>query len=96
MVSKDLLKEYALICAKEKQVLGKKAELKLKIESQLPQEPTDIKTELGKYTMVSNKKWEFSPEVQEMEDNLKIMKIDEQESGTAKMSESFGLRFRGV
>ena len=94
MPDKELLKEYALICAKEKQIVGKKAELKAMIEDQLPQESGSFKSPFGKFTMVGTKKWNYTPSVTRLEEDLKILKIEEQESGVAKAEEKFGLRFK--
>lgn len=90
----ELQSSYAAVCRQEKEVAELKNAIKAEIESRLPQEPVTIETADGSFNMVSQKKWEYSPAVKMLEEDVKILKVEEQEQGVATMSETFGLRFR--
>lgn len=85
--------EYAEVCNTEKEIAAKKADLKAQIEDILPQKPVDIKTDYGTFKMVSQPKWDYSPAVKRLEEDVKILKVEEQEQGLATKTETFGLRF---
>lgn len=90
----ELQSSYAAVCRQEKEIIDQKNALKQQIESLLPQEPVTIKTADGSFSMVSQKKWEYSRAIKMLEEDVKILKVQEQEQGVATMSETFGLRFR--
>lgn len=85
--------EYAEIAIQEKEIAAKKARVKQNIEELLPQESTTLDTTYGKFTMVGRKNWTYSPAVKRIEEDLKILKVEEEESEVATYEEVFGLRF---
>lgn len=96
-----LLREYAELSNKEKAIVADKKKLKENIEALAPSDPTEVdewnkengKTEYGSFKLVSQKTWHYSPSVTKLEEDVKILKIEEQESGMANYEEKFGLRF---
>lgn len=98
----ELQAEYADICKQEKQITSAKAKVKAAIEALAPTEdPQEVdkwnalygKTPYGSFKLVSKKTWLYSPVVDRLDEDLKILKIEEQENGTAIATENFGLRF---
>lgn len=97
----ELQANYANVCAREKDILTTKAAIKAEIESLAPTTPEEViswnevegKSPYGNFRMVSQKRWSYSPAVDRLAEDLKILKIEEEEAGTATYSESFNLRF---
>lgn len=89
----DLQREYAEIVVREKAVNADKSRVKAAIEKELGQSPVSIETQYGKFTMVGRKKYEYSPAVERLTEDLSILKVEEEESGVATAEEVFSLRF---
>lgn len=88
-----LQREYSEIKLASKELAEREAKVKKEIEDMLPQEPTDIKTPYGTFKMVVNRKWQYSPAVERLTEDLKILKVEEEEQGLATATETYGLRF---
>ena len=97
----ELQAEYAAICNREKAVAEQKARVKAEIENLAPDTPEEIekwnaengKTDDGSFKMVGTKSWKYSPAHTKLKEDIKILEVEEQESGTASFTEKFGLRF---
>lgn len=98
---KELQAEYAAVCQAEKAAVEAKQEIKAEIEALAPTTPEEVKkwneevgkTDYGSFKMVSQKRWHYSPSVVKLTEDLKILKVEEEESGVATFDETFGLRF---
>lgn len=98
---RELMSEYAGVCNREKAVAEQKSRIKAEIENLAPDTPEEIeqwnavngKTDDGSFKMVGTKTWTYSPAHSKLKEDLKILEVEEQESGVATFIEKFGLRF---
>ena len=87
-----LQKEYAEVIREEKKIKARKEILKQQIEDILGQD--SIKTEYGKFNMVSRASWSYTPAVNALAEDLEILKVEEQEREIATKTENYSLRFK--
>jgi hypothetical protein len=52
------------------------------------------KKEFGSFSLVSKKSWKYTPAVEKLNEDLKMLQFEEQEKGIAKASESHYLMFK--
>ena len=88
-----LFVQYAEVSQKEKEIETQKKALKSQIEDLLPSEPYTEKTQYGTFKMVGYPKITYTDAVNNLTEDLKMLKIEEEESGIATKELSFGLRF---
>ena len=93
-IPETLQKEYAGVIREEKKVKAQKELLKQQIEDILGQESTSVKTEVGKFSMVSRASWTYTPSVNALLEDVEILKVEEQERGIAEKKETYSLRFK--
>lgn len=87
------LKEYAELQTRIKADKARMDLIKGEIEAELGQQETKLDTEFGTFKMVGRKSWEYSETTQIAEEDLKILKVEEQEEGVATHTTSYSLRF---
>lgn len=92
-MEKELLKEYAQICAEEKVISARKEVIKVKLEELFGQQPITEKTSFGTFKMVERTTYEYSSDVTEAQEDLKMRMEDEKEQGIAIPTISYSLRF---
>ena len=84
-----MYKEYADLKLQLRILEAKEAQLKLAILSDLHKQKVDkIEGDYGKFTICQKKRWTYSRKLQKFEEDIKIQKIEEQESGKAKSEDS--------
>lgn len=88
----DKLSEYAKLCARIKADEARKKVLQAEIEAELGNEG-EVEKEFGTFKMVTRASWEYSDQLKEAEEDIKVRKTDEQESGIAVQSLNYNLRF---
>ena len=94
-----LLKTYADLKAQAKALDAEIEATEAKVLKYLEAEGVDtLKEDYGTFSVVTRKKWSYSPELVEKEKEYKTIikskQNDEQQSGEAKYEESKGLSFR--
>lgn len=89
----EVLQEYADLCVRMKADEARKKMLQAAIEDNFGQSETTVKMPYGTFKMVARKSWEYSDDVKEAEEDLKIRKQDEQEQEIAVPTVTYGLRF---
>lgn len=52
------------------------------------------KKDFGSFSLVSKKSWKYTPAVEKLNEDLKILQLEEQEKGIAKESVSHYLMFK--
>lgn len=92
----EVLKEYADLCVRMKADEARKKMLQTALEEQFGQKETTLKMPYGTFKMVSRTTYQYSDDVKEAEDDLKIRKQDEQEQGIATPNTVYGLRFNAA
>lgn len=94
-MEKTLLKEYAKL--REKIADLEKTEKILKeaiIKDMEKNKLEKLESEFGNFTKAARKVWSYSKKVLKLEEEVKLKKIEEQEKGVAKMSETVYLVFK--
>lgn len=86
------LSEYATLCARMKADEARKKLLQAEIEAELGTEG-EIEKDFGTFKMVTRTSWEYSEQLKDAEEDLKIRKTDEQEQGVAVPVLNYNLRF---
>ncbi len=90
----DLYKEYAVLKAEQHLLEDKISEVNKKIvEDMASRETSESDTVWGKFTIATKKRYEYSDKVADLEERVKLAKLDEQERGKAKVVESNYLVF---
>lgn len=92
----QVLQEYAELCQRIKRDEARKKLLQAALEDQFGQQETTVKMPYGTFKMVSRTTYEYSDKLKEAEEDLKIMKQDEQEQGIATPNTVYGLRFNAA
>jgi hypothetical protein len=86
--------EYAAIDSELSLLEEKKQALRAKILDSLKEGGQDkVETPVGRFTVANKVKWVYSGVVTDMEEKLKVKKIQEQKKGTATESKSQYLLF---
>lgn len=94
-MNKEVLKEYAELKVQEKQIKLRIDELNPLIKADLVAQGLDkLPTNLGNFNIKRAKKWTYSEAVKKMEENLKLLKTEEEADGTATFVEVEQLEFR--
>jgi len=68
----------------------------LKLEILESQKEDKVENEFGVFNKRNKKSWTYSKKLQKQEDKLKVDKVDEQESGKAKVEISISLVFSPI
>lgn len=92
-ISTNKLEQYANLCKKEKEIKELKDLLKKQLEEEFGQKEHMEDTPLGIFKMVAYPKWTYSDTLNTMEEDVKMLKVTEQEKGTATKEVSYNLRF---
>lgn len=83
-MNEDLLKEYAILKVKIKELTKRESELKPQVLQSVVDNGEPIKKDYGTFVKSVKHNWEYSPQLQAEEEALKIKRLDEQERGVAK------------
>ena len=89
----QVLKEYADLCVRIKADEARKKMLQVALEEQFGQKEETVKMPYGTFKMVARTTYEYSDQLKEAEEDLKIAKQDEQEQNIAVPNTVYGLRF---
>ena len=93
-MNKQILAEYHLLDQEIKGLEAKKDELRKEILSNMQMEGTDkIAEDFGTFSKMVIKRFTYSDNVKQAEENIKIMKKVEEEQGFAKNASYETLRF---
>ena len=90
------LKEYAELQATIKEATARQKLIKEEIETEFGQHEHVEKTPFGTFKMVGRKSWEYSETTNIAEEDLKLLKVEEQEQEVATHSTNYSLRFNAV
>jgi hypothetical protein len=90
---KELIRDFETVKLSIKQLEAKEKEMKPLIAPLLE---VDEKIQLtqGKLYLKSMPKWNFSPKVTKLEEELRIAKADEKATGAAEMVENYVVEYR--
>jgi hypothetical protein len=90
----DLLKEYAKVQAKIKELEGKRDTIKVDIITELESTNTaELPTDYGTFSMIPKKTWTYSAKVAELAEKLKLTQTKEQQKGIATCEIANYLKF---
>lgn len=92
----EVLQEYADLCFRMKADEARKKMLQAALEEQFGQKEETVKMPYGTFKMVARTTYQYSDELKRAEEDVKIMKADEQEQGIATPNITYGLRFNAV
>lgn len=94
-MNETILQEYADVKRKIKELEKQEKDLKPLVMDEVSKSgEKTVKKEYGSFTLASRKSWEYSDIVAQKDEELKILKVNEQENGTAKAKESAYLTFK--
>ena len=90
----EILKQYATLKIKEKEIKEEMADLNPQIvqymsENDIEKQPTS----LGDFSLAQLKDWKYSKDIEKAERKVKALKAEEQADGTATFTEKLSLRF---
>ena len=89
-----MYEQYALLDAQIKDLTNKKNELKVEIlQDMIARGVESEKNTLGKFTISLLKKWEYTDNVKELNEQYKTAKAREESTGDATYVEEESLRF---
>jgi hypothetical protein len=89
--------EYAIIDAQEKAFKAKKEELRAEIVQEIIEKGSDtVVTPVGKFTIAKLKKWNYTPEVARLKEELDARKAKEESEEIASYEESPSLRYSPI
>lgn len=91
----EIYKQYAELVQASKAIETQLDELKAKIvEDMKSREVKSEKQEFGTFTITSRKKISYSENIKELENSVKIAKIEEEEKGIATIEQTEFLTFK--
>ena len=93
----EIYKQYAELVAQANMLEYQITELKAKIVEDMKSRDTKSeKHEYGTFTMTSRKKVSYTYKIKELENSVKIAKIEEEEKGLATIETTEFLTFKGI
>ena len=94
-MEKELLKRYATIKDKMRQLQDEELFLKEQILSDLKKNKlAKVESNFGNFTICTRYNWEYTDKVTTLEEKIKLAKLKEQEKGIAKATETNYLLFK--
>jgi hypothetical protein len=91
----EIYKQYAELVQASKAIETQLDELKAKIvEDMKTREVKSDKQEFGTFTLASRKKVSYSDNIKELENSVKLAKIEEEEQGIATIEQTEFLTFK--
>ena len=86
-MNKVQLKAFAKLQGQIKELEGKRDQMKADIvEAMTTEGTTKQETEWGTFTVAARRNYKYSQKVSDLNDKVKLLKIKEEENGTAKVS----------
>lgn len=94
-LERDLLDHYANLKTQEKALKKEIEDLQESVKNVIESKKADkIETDLGSFSLIRKKKWQYSPRVTEHANQLKLFKEEEEQSGVATFDEETTLVFK--
>jgi hypothetical protein len=93
-MNKEIFKQYAALKIKEKEIQEEIETLKPEIMEEIEESGADkIASDFGTFSLISIKKWKFSPAVEEAKKTLDCLQANEKADGTATFEENKQLKY---
>lgn len=94
-MEKETFAQYAKIKHQIKELTAEAKELEPEIVSGMVELGVDkVKTEFGGFTLTTRKTWSYSEKVTALEEQVKVLKAQEESGGVATFEEKKGLMFK--
>jgi uncharacterized protein YdcH (DUF465 family) len=93
-MNKQLFREYYELESQIKTLESKKDEMRVQCLLQMKEDKLEsVREEFGTFSIVSIRRFEYTPKVKEAEENVKVLKKAEEDLGLAKVTTFDTLRF---